>query len=85
MGGFKLYGPDYEIQNIKVPGAPACRCPGYSGHITKELETFFINQPVKKITGVDLEKLLNTTSLHVDYINEYTVTARSGQVADYRL
>lgn len=51
MGGFRLLGPNYTIQNLH--GEIMCKCPGYKGEISEELETHLVND-----VGKPLDKAL---------------------------
>lgn len=51
MGGFRLLGPNYTIQSLR--GEIMCKCPGYKGEISEELETHLVNN-----VGKPLDKAL---------------------------
>lgn len=48
MGGFRLLGPNYTIQSLR--SEVMCKCMGFKGEITEELELKLVNNPEKRLT-----------------------------------
>lgn len=42
MGGFRLQGPNYRF--VSLPSTSRCRCMGYSGTITEEIEAMLVKK-----------------------------------------
>src|SRR5690349_16250471 len=58
MGGFKFIGPNYTIQNeIQIGDDRICRCVGYTGEISEEIEKYFLNKSEKTL---NIEELPDT-------------------------
>lgn len=54
MGGFRLLGPNYTIQSL--PSKEMCKCMGYKGEISMEVETTLVNDSEKKLKQLPFSK-----------------------------
>lgn len=48
MGGFRFLGPNYTIQSLR--SEIMCKCMGYKGEISEELEQKLVRNPEKRLT-----------------------------------
>ncbi len=71
MGGFRLLGPNYTIQNL--PGKIMCKCPGYKGEISEELETYLVNNVDKPLD----KALISTKDAHIGENLHYKLIHKS--------
>ncbi len=74
MGGFKLFGPNFTIQNKKPSTSYQCRCPGFIAKIDQTLENYFLNKP---------EKFLDIHSLPNENLIRAMSSAHLGEEMNY--
>lgn len=70
MGGFRLLGPNYTIQSL--PTEITCKCPGYKGEISEEIETILVNNPEKKLD----KSLIKSGNAHLGLTMHYKIISR---------
>lgn len=71
MGGFRLLGPNYTIQSLRTE--VMCKCMGYKGQVSEEVENILVNHPEKKLDPT----LINSKSAHLGETMCYKVIHRS--------
>lgn len=71
MGGFRLLGPNYTIQSLRTE--VMCKCPGYKGEISQEVETILVNNPEQELD----ESLISTGGAHLGLTMRYKVIPKS--------
>lgn len=76
MGGFRLQGPNYRIESM--PSSRMCRCTGYSGVISKEVEEMLVNKHDKwlELSELPQELQLNMKGVHLGDTMAYEVIHR---------
>jgi hypothetical protein len=72
MGGFTLVGPTYTI---KSTGVSMCRCTGFRGDITEDIETLLVNQdnPYLDVAMLPQELQENMMKSHIGNSLHYKV------------
>jgi hypothetical protein len=77
MGGFRLQGPNYRF--VSMPSSVKCRCTGYSGNITAEVEVMLLNKHDKwlELSQLPLELRDEMTKHHLGTNMSYDIIHRS--------
>lgn len=85
MGGFEFQGPNYTIENVYIPitdkHVVRCRCSGYEGTISEEVEKLLIEKADKilVVSELPLDLQEKIKDYHLGEIMEYTVRENTAE------
>lgn len=83
MGGFTLEGPTYRFRSL--PDSFRCRCTGFKGRITSDIEAVLRNKEDKKLSLSDLPEDMQSDMLkhHLGENFYYTVEKHTFTYEEY--